>query len=79
MIVGDDVCNMNIVNTSADMTTPEVFKENVLYAMNYLNENVLPAGSHVVFIGLVDGRILFNALHDKIHPVFRFDCHKFIK
>ena len=37
-------------------------------SLNHL-EQILPSGSHVVFVGLVDGRILWNALHDKQHPL----------
>ncbi len=62
---------MNVENTTAFMTTPKKFHSNVLDALDYFDE-ILPAGSHVLFIGLVDGRILWNALHDKPHPAFRY-------
>ena len=29
----------------------------------------LPKGTKVVTIGLVDGRILYDSMHDRIHPV----------
>jgi len=31
-------------------------------------ENKLPKGSHVFIIGIVDGRVLYDNLYDKIHP-----------
>jgi acyloxyacyl hydrolase len=46
------------------MTTVPQFTENVVTALNYL-DTVLPAGSHVLFIGIVDGRILWDNLHNK--------------
>lgn len=36
--------------------------------MKYLN-NQLAAGSAVVFVPLVDGRVLYDTLHDHTHPV----------
>ena len=40
----------------------------MLASLAYL-DTVLPAGSHVAFLGLVDGRVLFNTTHDQIHPL----------
>ena len=37
-------------------------------ALNYL-DTVLPNGSRVVFIGLIDGRILYNTMGERIHPI----------
>jgi len=54
------------------MTTPEEFYENVVGAMKYL-DTILPAGSHVVFFGLVDGRILYNTMSERIHPIGAWD------
>ena len=50
------------------MTTVQEFHDNVIGSLNYL-DTVLPAGSHILFVGLVDGRILWNNLHDKPHPL----------
>lgn len=40
----------------------------VLTTLDYLDTK-LPAGSHVVFIGLADGRVLWNSMHTRIHPI----------
>ena len=61
-----DVCNPH--PNFDHMTTPEEFYDNVVTAMNYLDTQ-LPMGSHVVFMGLADGLILFDAMHNRIHPL----------
>jgi len=38
--------------------------------LNYL-EQTLPYNSHVLFVGLVDGRVLWDIMHDQIH---RTEC-----
>lgn len=64
-LIGNDVCNHR---ASFDaMTTPEAFEENVLSALQYLDER-LPPRSFVIFVGLVDGRVLFDAMKDEPHP-----------
>lgn len=50
------------------MTTPEEFYQNVVTATDYLDTQ-LPMDSNVIFMGLADGLILFNAMHDRIHPL----------
>jgi len=65
-LVGNDVCNGHYGLGS--MTTPQEFYQNVIEALNYL-DTILPAGSHIQFIGLVDGRVLWNNMHDRIHPI----------
>ena len=42
--------------------------QNSLETMEYLN-SVLPKGSTVLWSGVVDGRILYGGMHDKIHPL----------
>ena len=29
----------------------------------------LPAGSHVLSVGMADGRVLYDSLHARIHPL----------
>lgn len=41
---------------------PAEFQANVMASLNYL-DTVLPAGSLVLAIGLVDGRVLWNTMH----------------
>jgi len=38
--------------------------------LNYL-EQTLPYNSHVLFVGLVDGRVLWDIMHDQIHRTER--------
>ncbi|NXT27025.1 AOAH hydrolase, partial [Syrrhaptes paradoxus] len=65
--IGNDVCNGNR-DTLAHMTTPKAMFSNVLQALRYLDSR-LPNGSHVILTGLVDGRFLWDNLHDRYHPL----------
>jgi len=65
-LVGNDVCNHSPDVNS--MTTPQEFYQNVVGAMQYL-DTILPFGSHVTFLGLADGRILYDTMYDRIHPI----------
>lgn len=66
-LIGNDVCSST---TDFDrMSTVEVFTTALLEILQYLDDSVLPAGSHIVFIGLADGRMLWNSLHERTHPV----------
>jgi hypothetical protein len=65
-LIGNDVCNGHPGTSS--MTTVEEFQAAVLASLDYLDAN-LPAGSHVAFLGLVDGRILFDTTKSRIHPL----------
>jgi len=49
-------------------TKPADFYASVLKSLDYL-DTVLPAGSHVVFVGLVDGRILWDNMSNRTHPI----------
>ena len=50
------------------MTTVDEFLTAVLESLDYLHAN-LPSGSHVAFLGLVDGRVLWNTTHTQQHPL----------
>ncbi|NXU80031.1 AOAH hydrolase, partial [Oreotrochilus melanogaster] len=65
--IGNDVCNGNH-DTLAHMTTPQEMFSNVVQALRYLDSR-LPNGSHVILTGLVDGRFLWDNLHDRYHPL----------
>jgi len=65
-LIGNDVCGSS--QDFSHMTTPAQFQINILNSLNYLEANLAP-GSHVVFVGLVDGRILYNTMHALTHPV----------
>ncbi|EGG22048.1 Acyloxyacyl hydrolase [Cavenderia fasciculata] len=65
-LVGNDVCNPH--HDYSDMTTNAEFEANILKTLQYLDTQ-LPAGSHVVFVGLVDGRVLWDTLWNRTHPI----------
>ena len=71
-LIGNDVCNGH--HDLEHMTTPQEFYQNVVGAMKYL-DGVLPAGSHVYFVGLVDGRILYDTMSER----FINKCLFFVK
>ena len=50
------------------MTTPAEFLARVTLALQYM-EPLLPAGSAVLFMPLVDGRVLYDTLHAATHPI----------
>eukprot|EP01114_Cavostelium_apophysatum_P007754 TRINITY_DN19938_c0_g1_i2.p1 TRINITY_DN19938_c0_g1~~TRINITY_DN19938_c0_g1_i2.p1 ORF type:complete len:562 (-),score=85.30 TRINITY_DN19938_c0_g1_i2:69-1754(-) len=65
-LVGNDVCHPE---ASLDiLTTPEEFAANVNQSIWYLEEH-LPPGSHVVFVGLANGGILYDTLFNRTHPL----------
>lgn len=65
-LIGNDVCNGH--PGDADWTTVQEFQANVLLSLDYL-QATLPVGSHVAFLGLADGRVLYDTTHTKTHPV----------
>ena len=64
-LVGNDVCSPH---KDFSFTTTEQFYKNVVGTLDYL-ETVLPANSFVVFVGLAQGGILYDILHDQYHPL----------
>ncbi|XP_021349961.1 acyloxyacyl hydrolase-like isoform X2 [Mizuhopecten yessoensis] len=66
-LVGMDVCNP-LTDTVAYMTTPEEMKNNSIITLQFL-EKTLPAGSHVFLVGLAEGRVLYDSLKDRVHPI----------
>eukprot|EP01090_Pellita_catalonica_P010171 TRINITY_DN21636_c0_g1_i1.p1 TRINITY_DN21636_c0_g1~~TRINITY_DN21636_c0_g1_i1.p1 ORF type:complete len:602 (+),score=61.13 TRINITY_DN21636_c0_g1_i1:258-1808(+) len=65
-LIGNDVCNPH--PGIGHMTTPAEFYANVMKALDYF-ETILPMGSYVTFTGLCDGRILYDTMHARIHPI----------
>jgi acyloxyacyl hydrolase len=63
--IGNDICTPN---PNGRGTNPVDFHNNIVRSLDYL-ETQLPKGSFVVFIGLVDGRVLWNYLHNLTHPI----------
>jgi len=60
-LVANDVCFYQ-------STPPENFRQNILNILNYL-DTVLPSGSHLVSLGLVNGSLITEAVKGKTHPV----------
>lgn len=65
-LIGNDVCNGHF--GLSHMTTPQEFYVNVVASLDYL-DTLLPHGSHLSFMGLVDGRILYESMANRIHPI----------
>lgn len=65
-LIGNDVCSghPNIDH----MTKPDDFYRQNLETLRYVDSIVAP-GSVVIGVGLVDGRVLYDSLHDHIHPI----------
>ena len=65
-LIGNDVCNGH---PSMDhMTTPKDFYVKNLETLRYV-DSIVPPGSVVIGMGLVDGRVLYDSLHDHVHPI----------
>ena len=65
-LVGNDVCSGH--HGSAHMTTPTEFYQNNLETFRYVDSKVAP-GSVLIANGLVDGRVLYDSLHNRTHPI----------
>ena len=65
-MIGNDVCGGH--HGFSTMTSVEIYhaavKEAVLYA-----DSILPPGSVIGLVGLADGRVLYEYMHDRIHPL----------
>eukprot|EP00762_Andalucia_godoyi_P007624 ANDGO_00840.mRNA.1 hypothetical protein DICPUDRAFT_153563 len=66
-LVGNDVCRSHD-GLVEHMTQPDEFESDLLTALQWLDTQ-LPANSWVTFVGLVDGRILWNQMHARTHPI----------
>jgi acyloxyacyl hydrolase len=66
-LIGNDVCNGH--HDFNSMTTPQEMLDNTLTSLRYLDNGVLPKGSHVFLVGLADGTLLYNYLHNRTHPL----------
>lgn len=65
-LIGNDVCSGH--PDTDHMTPPDEFRRNVVAALRFLDTR-LPAGSHVALSGLADGRILYESVHSRYHPL----------
>ena len=65
-LIGNDVCNGH--HDSSHMTTPTEFYQKNLQTFRYVDSKVAP-GSVLLATGLVDGRFLYDTLHNRTHPL----------
>ncbi|XP_013408747.1 acyloxyacyl hydrolase [Lingula anatina] len=69
-LVGNDVCN-HYPDTLKHMTTTEDMQKNINGTLHYLASQ-LPKGSHLLMIGMADGRFLYKYLHERYHPIGQY-------
>lgn len=65
-LIGNDVCNGH--PGYDHMTTPDEFYSHAMESLTALDAT-LPAGSHVVALGLFDGELLYSTMHSHQHPL----------
>lgn len=65
-LIGNDVCASE--PGTSHMTPPQVYHDKQLETLRYLDAH-LPAGSHILIAGLVDGRFLYDTMHNRVHPI----------
>jgi acyloxyacyl hydrolase len=65
-LVGNDICTPH--HTLDRMTTPPEFYNNIVAFLKDLDTRI-PPGSHVPIFGVVDGRLLWNVLWNRTHPI----------
>lgn len=65
-MIGNDVCGaeQNFVH----MTTPEDYLQNVIAGILEV-DSFVPPNSMIILVPLVDGRILYDTMHNRIHPI----------
>jgi len=64
-LIGNDVCSGH--EDFDHFTDPEDFREKITGILDYL-DTVVPPGSHLVALGLVNGSLIYTGVKDKIHP-----------
>jgi hypothetical protein len=65
-LIGNDICNGH--PTFDTMTEPDEFYEKAMETLNAL-DNVVPAGSYVVALRLFNGELLYDTMHNHVHPI----------
>lgn len=66
-LIGNDVCNGH--HNFDGMTTPAEMYTNTMKTLRYLDASRIPKGSHLFLTGLADGRVLYEGLANRIHPI----------
>ena len=62
--IGNDICKKSLDK----MTTPDDFRANILKGLEALNQKIAP-DSKIMLVGLVDGRILWDTMNNRKHPL----------
>lgn len=62
--IGNDICKKKL----SDMTTPQKYRASIIEGLKALDKKMAP-GSKVVITGLVDGRILWDTMNNRMHPL----------
>jgi len=65
-LIGNDVCGHH--QDFDHMTKPADFEKYTLESLDYLDAHLAP-GSYVLFVGLVDGRVLYDTMANLQHPI----------
>jgi len=65
-LIGNDVCNGH--PGMGDMSTPAEFYQNNLRSFRWLDAN-MPYGTRIITMGLANGSVLYDVMHDRIHPI----------
>ena len=68
-LIGNDVCTGK--ETLEDMTSPDVFYNNTMTALNFFETHLAPE-SHVILVGLIDAGFLWDAMANRYHPLGRY-------
>ena len=64
-MIGNDICG---TKTWGGYTPVQEFHDKAVEEFQYL-DTILAPGSHVIIMGVVDGRVLYDTLHNAIHPI----------
>jgi acyloxyacyl hydrolase len=65
-LIGNDVCSPH--HGFDSFTTVAKFEKNIVEILEYL-DTILPAGSHVLTMGLAQGSVLWDYMHARTHPI----------
>eukprot|EP00010_Vexillifera_abyssalis_P007456 CAMPEP_0201545802 /NCGR_PEP_ID=MMETSP0173_2-20130828/2227_1 /ASSEMBLY_ACC=CAM_ASM_000268 /TAXON_ID=218659 /ORGANISM="Vexillifera sp., Strain DIVA3 564/2" /LENGTH=552 /DNA_ID=CAMNT_0047954307 /DNA_START=24 /DNA_END=1678 /DNA_ORIENTATION=- len=63
MLIGDDICD----SKDGKWTPPDKYEQAMLQNLDYLDQH-LPKGSFVVNVGIIDGSVIYDVLHNQSYP-----------
>jgi len=65
-LIGNDVCSGH--EDFDHFTQPDDFRNHIIEILDHL-DTVVPAGSHLMVLGLVNGSLIYQGVKDKMHPI----------